>query len=110
MGIIKKENYSFDEIGPAAVFSMLSHPGRIKILTLLLQHESLSVKEIQQELGLSQAATSQQLLKLKEGGLITGMQVNTSMRYSLSRDRFNDMMLLIGYFWGLINALEEGAP
>lgn len=105
MGIIRRDIYSLEENAIALVFDQLSHPGRVKTILMLLLNESLSLGEIQQGLGLSQSATSDQVRILKDTGLITGVQLGTSVRYSLNRATWDYIQQLNASFWAEVAPL-----
>lgn len=103
MGIIKQELYDHSTRSAANVFSMLGHPGRIKIIELLKARERLTLGEIQDLIGLSQSATSDQIKKLKESGLLRGVRVETSVYYSLSKEQWELMVIEILEFMNGFN-------
>ncbi len=53
----------------AKLFGVLSHPTRVRIIVELREHD-LSVSDLKDKLGLSQAAVSQQLAVLRSAGLL----------------------------------------
>lgn len=69
------------------LFSSLSHPVRIKILSLLKKNKSLSVHEIQQELKISQSNVSQHLGLLKGHKLVQEERKGKEVYYSLTTSR-----------------------
>jgi DNA-binding transcriptional ArsR family regulator len=103
MGIIKKTQgdqrlYNDTQTTIAHIFRLLSHPGRTKIILLLLLHDSLILGEIRENLHLSQSATSELVKQLKEAGLIRGSEVGPSVRYSLNKEMWDNILEVIQYF------------
>ena len=91
MGIIRREIYTADQNNLAAIFNHLGHPGRLKIILMLLQSDGLSLSQIQNQLGLSQSATSDQVRILKDAGIISGVHSGTSVIYSLERQELENI-------------------
>ena len=65
------------------LFSVLSHPIRIKILWLLKRKKQLSVHELQQELKIGQSNVSQHLALLRTHKLVTEERKGKEVHYSL---------------------------
>ena len=65
------------------LFSLLSHPLRIKILWLLKKKKSLNVHEIQKELDIGQSNVSQHLSLLRTNKLVTEERKGKEVYYSL---------------------------
>ncbi len=65
------------------LFSILSHPVRVKILWLLKKNKSLSVYGIQKELNISQSNVSQHLSLLRTNKLVTEERKGKEVYYSL---------------------------
>lgn len=61
----------------------LSHEGRLLILCLLNEGEK-SVSDIEAAMGMSQAAVSQQLARLRLDGLVTARRDGRSIYYSMA--------------------------
>ncbi|MDF2557989.1 MAG: pyruvate dehydrogenase complex transcriptional repressor PdhR [Bacillales bacterium] len=74
---------TFDEI--AASLKLLSDPTRLKILSCI-QNEERCVCEITPLFELSQPAISQQLKKLKDGGILLERKEGTWVYYRLAPD------------------------
>jgi len=68
----KIEGYRADEATLADLAKALSHPVRIRILTILAKRETCVCGEIVDLLPLSQSTVSQHLKELKRVGLIQG--------------------------------------
>ena len=84
------------------LFSLLSHPIRIKILWLLKKKKSLNVHEIQKELDISQSNVSQHLSLLRTNKLVTEERKGKEVYYSLiASKRISKVLVsalhLIGY-------------
>ena len=65
------------------LFSILSHPLRIKILWLLKKKKHVSVHELQNELKISQSNVSQHLALLRTHKLVTEERKGKEVYYSL---------------------------
>lgn len=72
MAIIKKDEFTSEEIWLSDIAKALSHPARIKILKILNETDSCIVGTIVDKLPLAQATVSQHLKELKRVGLIEG--------------------------------------
>jgi DNA-binding transcriptional ArsR family regulator len=70
----------------------LSHENRLLLLCLLAERER-SVSELEDILGLRQAAVSQQLARLRFDGLVQARREGKQVHYSLARD---DVRRVIG--------------
>jgi ArsR family transcriptional regulator len=64
----------------AALFRVLGHPVRVRILELLRESER-SVGQLQAELGLDSGGTSQHLTALRRIGLVESRREGTSVYY-----------------------------
>ena len=69
------------------LFSVLSHPIRIKVLWLLKKKKQLSVHELQQELKIGQSNVSQHLALLRTHKLITEERKGKEVYYSLKASK-----------------------
>jgi len=67
----------------AALFKVLGHPARVRILELLSKDE-LSVGALQAELGLDSGGTSQHLAALRQAGLVASRREGTSVFYRVA--------------------------
>ena len=84
------------------LFSLLSHPIRIKILWLLKKKKSLNVNELQKELVISQSNVSQHLSLLRTNKLVAEERKGKEVYYSLVASKKISKVLasalhLIGY-------------
>lgn len=84
------------------LFSILSHPVRIKILWLLKNKQQLNVHELQKELKISQSSTSQHLSLLKSNKLVIEERKGKEVFYSLKESKKLSKVLasaihLVGY-------------
>lgn len=77
---MKKEKRAFQAL--SELFSVLSNPSRLKIITLL-QKEEMDVSHIQQALAVSQSSVSQHLTLLKRKGLVDERKVGKHVFYRL---------------------------
>ncbi len=84
------------------LFSILSHPIRVKILWLLKKKKSLNVHQIQDELYISQSNVSQHLSLLKVNKLVVEERKGKEVYYYLTESKKISKVLisalhLIGY-------------
>lgn len=80
-------------------FKALAHEGRLLILVLLAEGE-LSVTEIERKLGARQAATSQQLARLRIDGLVATRRVGKTIYYSIRDPNVHQAVLLVHALFG----------
>ena len=71
----------------ASVLKLLAHPQRLKIVELLETAGAAPVHELEERLGLAQAATSQHLGQMKRVGLITAERRGKEVWYRLADPR-----------------------
>src|SRR5262245_48379276 len=83
----------------ADVFSMLSDPGRLRLLVSLLEGGELCVCDLAATAGLSESATSHALRLLRSHDLVRSRRAGRMVHYSLADDH---VRLLLGL------ALEHG--
>ena len=83
----KSSLFSEEELNMAAIAKVLSHPARIRILTLLAACDSCITGTLVQDLPLAQATVSQHLKVLKEAGLIQGAIDGPSTCYCLDKEK-----------------------
>lgn len=70
MGTTKYQAYTTEQIEMARLFKALAHPARLAIIENVLRHESLSGKDLQFYIPLSQSTISQHLKELFVAGII----------------------------------------
>ena len=70
------------QVFKAGFFRALAHPGRIRILEILV-HGGRTVQELQEALALDQPIVSQQLAVLRHHGIVSARKEGFSMRYAL---------------------------
>jgi len=77
-----------------AVSKVLSSKTRLKILNILLEKSGsdICVKEIAEAIGISHSATSHQLSKLQDMGIVTPARSGQTMCYTLTKSRFSKML------------------
>ncbi len=78
----------------AAFLKTLAHEGRLMILCHLGSGEK-SVGELENLLGIRQAAVSQMLARLREEGLVTTRREGKTIYYSLSNDNTSRVIALL---------------
>lgn len=71
---------SFEQV--AQIFGVLSHPNRLKIISLLSKHD-MCVEEIQKLIECRQCNVSQHLVLLKNENLVSSRKVGRRVYYSL---------------------------
>jgi DNA-binding transcriptional ArsR family regulator len=75
----------------AAFFRALAHPGRIRILELLVKG-GRSVQELQAALDLDQPVVSQHLAVLRNQGIIAAEKQGVSVRYTVRDPLVGDLL------------------
>ena len=68
------------------VYSVLSHPMRLRSLVLINQSDELCVCELTHALGLAQPVISRHLAQLKEAGLLLSRRQGVWIYYSINID------------------------
>ena len=74
----------------AAFAKALSHPARISIVTLLMEHGEACCGEIVAALPLAQPTVSQHLRDLQAAGLVTAQNCGAKVCYRLERDHIRN--------------------
>ncbi|NWF83087.1 MAG: metalloregulator ArsR/SmtB family transcription factor, partial [Bryobacteraceae bacterium] len=72
----------------------VSDPNRLRIL-LLLEHEELTVAEMQEILAMSQSTLSTHLAQLKQAGLVEDRRAGKNVHYRLDREAVEPMWALL---------------
>jgi DNA-binding transcriptional ArsR family regulator len=81
-----------DNASEAADFlKKLANPNRLMIVCALVDGE-LSVRDLEDTLGLRQPALSQQIAELREAGFIVGRKASKSVIYRLADERVADLV------------------
>jgi ArsR family transcriptional regulator len=75
----------------AEFFKTMGHPARIRILELLSERPHV-VAELIPEVGLEPSHLSQQLGKLRAGGLVTSRREGTAVVYALVDERIGELL------------------
>ena len=76
----------------AEFFRALAHPTRIRLLEVLAERGAQSVQNLQARLDLDQPIVSQQLAKLRAGGIVTSRKEGTSVQYALANPRVAEIL------------------
>lgn len=76
----------------AELFRAIAHPVRVRILELLRSAGSLTVREIQQHLGVEPSNVSQHLAIMRSRGLLTTRREGTSIWYSVAEPQLYGML------------------
>lgn len=83
----KSHLFNYKEMTIADFAKALSHPARIKILTILLDQNICMCRDIVELLPLSQSTVSQHLRELKRVGLIQGEIEGPKTCYCLDKSK-----------------------
>jgi DNA-binding transcriptional ArsR family regulator len=75
----------------AGFFRALAHPGRIRILEILVRG-GRTVQELQEALTLDQPIVSQQLAVLRNQGIVSARKEGFSVRYALRDPLVGDLL------------------
>lgn len=67
----------------AQFFRVLGHPVRIRILELLVEHDEMTVGELQAGLNLDSGGTSQHLSALRQLGVLDSRRAGTNVYYRM---------------------------
>jgi DNA-binding transcriptional ArsR family regulator len=78
--------------GLAALFSALSDPSRVRILSTLLESE-LSVQDIADQVRLSHSAVSHQLRSLRQMRIVRAQKRGRQVFYALDDSHVSDLLL-----------------
>ena len=76
----------------AEFFRALAHPTRIRLLEVLSERGAQSVQNLQARLDLDQPIVSQQLAKLRAGGIVTARKEGTTVQYALANPRIAEIL------------------
>jgi len=110
--LLKKTEEQLNSV--SNLFSILSHPKRLKIVWLLRKNKFLNVHEIQEKLKISQSNVSQHLSLLKQNKLITEERRGKEVYYRLAESKKISKVLssavhFISYQIAANNELLSGA-
>ncbi|QPC86938.1 metalloregulator ArsR/SmtB family transcription factor [Mesorhizobium sp. NBSH29] len=95
LGLAPEMAEMINNAGEAADFlKKLAHPSRLMIVCALVKGE-LSVRELENALGIRQPGLSQQIAELREAGFITGRKVSKNMFYRLQDGRVNAFVSML---------------
>jgi len=75
-------------------FKALAHPGRLQILNML-RHGEICVCHIERSLGKRQPYISQQLMLLREAGMVESRRDGLQVYYSLADPRLDPLLSLM---------------
>lgn len=76
----------------AVMLKALAHPQRIAIINLLQENERLTVNQIRDYLGISQAGTSHHLGILRDKGFLTSHRQGQQIFYKLKNDKLSQIV------------------
>jgi len=76
----------------AATFKALANLSRLKLISLLSQHEELCVCELEAALGHKQSLVSYHLTVLENAGLVTHREEGTWSYYKLNEERLRELL------------------
>ncbi len=91
--------YSGEEESLAVFAKALSHPVRIRILTLLASQACCFTVELTELIPMAQSTISQHLKALLEAGLIQGEINPPKVRYCIDRDNWEKAHAIFGGFF-----------
>ena len=76
----------------AEFFRALAHPVRIRLLEVLSERGEQSVQSLQARLDLDQPVVSQQLARLRAGGIVVSRKEGTTVYYALANPRIAEIL------------------
>ena len=76
----------------AEFFGALAHPVRIRLLEVLVADGETSVQDLQRRLGIDQPIVSQQLAKLRAGGIVVSRKQGSSTLYAAADPMIGDLL------------------
>jgi len=76
----------------AEFFRALAHPARIRLLEVLSASGEQNVKALQQQVELDQPVVSQQLARLRAGGIVVSRKEGTTVVYALADPQIADLL------------------
>ena len=82
---------SMVEVHPG-IFKALANSSRLRIISLLSQHEELCVCELEAALGHKQPLASYHLAVLENAGLVTHREEGTWSYYKLKEERLRELL------------------
>ena len=91
----KIENVGSDLSDLATIIGLIGNDTRIKILYLIQSENRLCVCDLSDILGMTVPATSQQLRKLKDRGIISSEREGTVIYYSLTEKYLETVMSVL---------------
>jgi ArsR family transcriptional regulator len=76
----------------AEFFRALAHPARIRLLEVLSASGEQNVQALQQQVELDQPVVSQQLARLRAGGIVVSRKEGTTVVYALADPQIADLL------------------
>jgi ArsR family transcriptional regulator len=76
----------------AGFFRALAHPVRIRLLEALVASGEMSVRDLQRRLRVDQPIVSQQLARLRAGGIVVSTKQGSSTRYAVADTKIGDLL------------------
>jgi ArsR family transcriptional regulator len=76
----------------AEFFRALAHPARIRLLEVLSASGEQNVQALQQQVELDQPVVSQQLGRLRAGGIVVSRKEGTTVVYALADPQIADLL------------------
>ena len=76
----------------AEFFRALAHPVRIRLLEVLVARGQTSVQDLQRALRIDQPIVSQQLARLKAGGIVAARKNGVTMLYAVADPLIADLL------------------
>lgn len=75
----------------AEILKAIAHPVRLQILSIMQQHEPLSVAQLMEHTGIEQSLLSHHLIKMKDKGVLCSSRNGRNINYSLVDRSILDM-------------------
>lgn len=95
MEVVKEEDKMDDVFG---LLKAVAHPVRWSIVELLNRHGEICVCDLQHKLEIEQAVISQQLKKLKSGGVVTARKKGRFCHYQIVDSNVRDLLQAVHNF------------
>lgn len=100
------------QILKAQFFRALAHPVRIRLLEVLVMSGATSVQDLQRRLGIDQPIVSQQLARLRAGGIVISKKRGATTFYTVTDPLIADVLkvakqILNRHLVGVQSLLQE---
>lgn len=98
MGTTKYQIYTQEQIEMARLFKALAHPARLAIVENILRYDSISGKDLQFYIALSQSTISQHLKELYVAGIIDIRADGNKSIYSIKKLAMMEIVKCLNQF------------